>query len=279
MLEERKVLVKLNEYLEKNETVAIVTIVEAENSTPRGVGSMMLVDGKGDILEGTIGGGVLEQKSKKDAVDCIKKRKSSLIDYNLNIDSKTGNILPMVCGGKVSIFIKVYSSREKLIIAGAGHVAEKIVKMANILGYSITVLDSREERLNEELFPNVESLILGNIEENLKNIGIDDNTFIIIATHGHKYDQNVLEAVLKSNAKYIGMIGSKNKVKTTFNNLLEKGCTKEELLKVFTPIGLDLGGETPEEIALSIMSEIQAVKHGKDVPHLYKNRWNFETGK
>lgn len=275
MLEDKKVLSKLNQCLEKNESVAIITIVEAEGSTPRGVGSSMLVDEEGNILEGTIGGGVLEQKARKDAVNYIKKRQSSLIDYNLDRDSKTGNILPMACGGQVSLFIKVYSSREKLILAGAGHVAEKIAKMANILGYSITVLDSREERLNDQLFPNVENLILGNIVENLKKVDIDHNTFIIIVTHGHKYDQDALEVVLKSNAKYIGMIGSKNKVKTTFDNLLEKSSSKEDLSKVYSPIGLDLGGETPEEIALSIMAEIQAVKYGKEVPHLYKSRWEF----
>lgn len=275
MLEDKKVLSKLNQCLDKNESVAIITIVEAEGSTPRGVGSSMLVDEEGNILEGTIGGGVLEQKARKDAVNYIKKRQSSLIDYNLNRDSKTGNILPMACGGQVSLFIKVYSSREKLILAGAGHVAEKIAKMANILGYSITVLDSREERLNDQLFPNVENLILGNIVENLKKVDIDHNTFIIIVTHGHKYDQDALEVVLKSNAKYIGMIGSKNKVKTTFDNLLEKSSSKEDLSKVYSPIGLDLGGETPEEIALSIMAEIQAVKYGKEVPHLYKSRWEF----
>lgn len=275
MLEDKKVLSKLNQCLDKNESVAIITIVEAEGSTPRGVGSSMLVDEEGNILEGTIGGGVLEQKARKDAVNYIKKRQSSLIDYNLNRDSKTGNILPMACGGQVSLFIKVYSSREKLILVGAGHVAEKIAKMANILGYSITVLDSREERLNDQLFPNVENLILGNIVENLKKVDIDHNTFIIIVTHGHKYDQDALEVVLKSNAKYIGMIGSKNKVKTTFDNLLEKSSSKEDLSKVYSPIGLDLGGETPEEIALSIMAEIQAVKYGKEVPHLYKSRWEF----
>jgi len=275
MLEERKVLLKLNECLEINKSVAIVTVIRVEGSTPRGVGSMMLVDKEGNILEGTIGGGVLEQKAKKDAVDCIKRKESLLIDYKLDRDSKTGNVLPMACGGNVSLFIKVYNSRDKLILAGGGHIAEKIAKMANILGYSITVLDSREERLNSELYPGVHSLVLGNIVENLENMDIGDDTFIVIVTHGHKHDQDVLERVLKSNAKYIGMIGSKNKVRTTFENLLEKGYSKEELSRVYAPIGLDLGGETPEEIALSIMAEIQALKYGKEAPHLYKSRWEF----
>lgn len=275
MLEDRKVLHALNESLKNNKSVATITIVSSEGSTPRGVGSSMLVDEEGNILEGTIGGGALEEKAKRDAIYCIKRNKSLLIEYNLDRDSKTGNILPMACGGKVSLFIKVYNSQEKLILVGAGHVAEKIAKMASILGYFITVLDSREERLTSNLFPDVEYLILGDIVENLEKMEVDHNTSIIIVTHGHKYDQDALEVVLKSNAKYIGMIGSKNKVRTTFNNLLEKGYLKEELSKVYTPIGLDLGGETPEEIALSIMAEIQAVKYEKEAPHLYKSRWEF----
>lgn len=275
MLEDRKVLLKLKESLEKNKSVATITIIKAEGATPRGPGSMMLVDEEGNILEGTIGGGALEEKARKDAIDCIKRKESLLIDYNLDRDSKTGNILPMACGGKVSLFIKIYSSQEKLILVGAGHVAEKVARIAHILGYSITVLDNRKERVNGQLFPQTEDLILGNIVENLKKVDINNNTFIIIVTHGHKYDQDALEVVLESKAKYIGMIGSRNKVKTTFNNLLEKGYSKEDLSKIYTPIGLDLGGETPEEIALSIMAEIQAVKYGKEVPHLYKSRWEF----
>lgn len=273
---DRMILSKLNEYMNKSKPVATVTIVNTDGSTPRGIGSTMLIDEKGNLLEGTIGGGVLEEKAKKDVAKCIKNNKSLLIDYDLNHSSKDGNVLPMACGGKVSIFIKIYNSEEKLIIAGAGHVAEKVAKMANILGYSITVLDDRKERLNTRLFPDVDNLVFGNIVENLKNIDINVNTLIIIVTHGHKYDQDCLETVIKSDAKYIGVIGSKNKVKTCFNNLLRKGYSEEELSKVYTPIGIDLGGETPEEIALSIMAEIQAIKYDKKVPHLSDDRIGFD---
>ncbi|GFN36779.1 XdhC family protein [Tepidimicrobium xylanilyticum] len=272
MIEDRKILVRLNKCIEKNRSVATVTVVKAEGSTPRGVGSTMLVDEEGNLIEGTIGGGILEEKAKRDAVDCIRHKKSTLIDYDLDRSSRNGNVLPMICGGKVSLFIKVYISQEELIVAGAGHIAEKLCKIAHILGYSITVLDSRKERLTKELFPNVGNLIHGDIVDNINNLDINKNTYIVIATHGHKFDQDVLEAVVRSNAKYIGMIGSLNKIKTCFNNLMEKGFTEEELSKVYTPIGLDLGGESPEEIALAIMAEIQAVKYGKDAPYLYKSR-------
>ena len=275
MLEDRKVLLKLNECLEGNLSVATVTIVNTEGSTPRGIGSSMLVDGDGNILEGTIGGGILEETAKRDAADYINRKKSSLVNYDLGSDDQSENILAMNCGGQVSLFIKTYCGRDKLIIAGAGHISEKLSKMASILGYSITVLDNRKERINDNLFPEVENLILGDIVEKLKDISIDNNTYIIIVTHGHEDDQDVLEAVVHSDAKYIGMIGSKNKVKGNFDNLIKKGCRKEELSSIYSPIGLNIGGKTPEEIALSILAEIQAAKYDRQVPNLYKGRSEF----
>ncbi|MDD2481780.1 MAG: XdhC/CoxI family protein [Lutispora sp.] len=268
MVEDRKVLTKLNECIKENKSVAVVMIVDTGGSTPRGVGSLMLVDDKGNLLEGTIGGGILEEKAKSDAAKCIKEKKSVLLNYDLNSKSGNKDVLPMVCGGNAAVFIKVFTHRDRLVIAGAGHVSEKLSKLAKVLGYHITVIDDRRERLTSEIFPNVEDLILGNIPESLKSINIDGSTCVVIVTYGHKYDQDALEAVIKSNACYIGMIGSTNKVKTCFENMIAKGYTKEELSKVYTPIGIDLGGETPEEIALSIMAEIQALKHGKNVPHM-----------
>lgn len=275
MIEDRKILSKLNEFIEKNMPVAMITIISIDGSTPRGVGSTMLIDINGNLLEGTIGGGILEEKAKEDGIKYIKENKSGIIEYNLASSKKGKNNLPMTCGGNVSIFVKVYYSQENLIIAGAGHVAEKISKIANIMGYSITILDDRKERLTSKFFPNVDNLILGNIVENIEKINIDSNSLIIIVTHGHKYDQDVLEAVLRSDAKYIGMIGSSNKIRTNFKNLMEKGFTKEELSKVYTPIGIDIGGETPEEVALSIMAEIQAVKYNKLAPHLLQSTIRF----
>lgn len=275
MIEDRKILSKLNEFIERNIPVAMITIISIDGSTPRGVGSTMLIDINGNLLEGTIGGGILEEKAKEDGMKYIKENKSGVIEYNLASSKKGKNNLPMTCGGNVSIFIKVYYSQENLIIAGAGHIAEKISKIANIMGYSITILDDRKERLTSKFFPNVDNLILGNIVENIEKINIDSNSLIIIVTHGHKYDQDVLEAVLRSDAKYIGMIGSSNKIKTNFKNLMEKGFTKEELSKVYTPIGIDIGGETPEEVALSIIAEIQAVKYNKLAPHLFQSTIRF----
>ena len=152
MIEDRRIVLRLNEYMEKNESVAVVNIVSTNGSTPRGVGSTMLVDREGNLIEGTIGGGILEERARQDAVNCIENIENKLINYDLNNFPGNNKSLPMKCGGKVSIFVKIYNSREKLIIAGAGHVSEKISNLAKNLGYYVAILDDRKNRLNPKIF-------------------------------------------------------------------------------------------------------------------------------
>ena len=269
MMEDREILAKLMEYMDKNLPVATVTIVKAEGSTPREVGACMLVDGDGNLLAGTIGGGMLEVRAIKDAVKCIEEGKSKIIDYSLGLPAESEEVLlPATCGGRVSLFVKVYNSKERLIIVGGGHVGQSLARLATYMGYDVSVLDSREEILASDNFPEGVNLVLGDMVESLKKMNIDSHTYIVIATYAHMQDERALEAVIKSNAKYIGMIGSKNKVRTCFDNLLKKGFTQENISKVYAPIGLNIGGETPEEISLSIMAEIQAVKYNKEVYHM-----------
>jgi xanthine dehydrogenase accessory factor len=268
-MQDKKVLAKLMEFMENGLSLATVTIIKSEGSTPREIGATMLVDEQGNLLAGTIGGGVLEVRAIKDAVKFIQEKRSGVVDYSLGLPVESEEVfLPAACGGKVSLFIKVYSPKEHLIIVGGGHVGQSIAKLAAYLGYSVSVLDSREEVLAPKLFPDGVNLVLGDMVESLKNMDIDQNTYIVIATYAHAHDERALEAVVESNARYIGMIGSRNKVKTCFENLLKRGYKEETLSKVYAPIGLDIGGETPEEIALSIMAEIQAVKYNRDAFHM-----------
>jgi len=266
ILESYKVIEKLASMITKNEPVALVTIVESSGSTPRGPGSMMLVDRDGKLLEGTIGGGILEERAKRDAVECLRKKESKLFFYELNTDGKKS--LPMICGGSVSFFVEIFPSKKRLIIIGAGHIGEKLCKIANILGYTVIIIDDREDRATKENFSEATEILVGNVLEAVKKTLIDENTCIVIVTHAHKYDQAVLEAVIDSNALYIGMIGSTSKVRKCFDNLRKKGICDELISKVNSPIGLDIGGESPEEIALSIMAEIQAITYNKNLPHL-----------
>ena len=261
---EIKILKKLTEYIERGQEAALITVTKAQGSSPRGMGSRMLVDAQGKLIEGTIGGGAVEEKAKQDGAECIKRGISKSIHYELN-SSNSENALHMACGGNVDVFIKVFKGREELLVVGGGHIGVKLCQVAKILGYHVTIVDERKEYLNKDRFPDADELKVGNIGEILEKHPVSDKTSIVIVTHGHKHDQIALEKVIHSSARYIGMIGSKAKVSLCFKNMSDKGIAKELLSKVHAPIGLDIGGETPEEIAIAIMAQIQAVKYNKEV--------------
>lgn len=258
---EFKLIEKLNEYISLNKPVALVTIIDNVGSSPRKTGSMMLIDKDGNLVTGTIGGGKIEQTAKTDAKECIEKSISKTFNYKLTEEK---DALGMACGGSVSFFVKTFHIKDKLIIVGAGHICEKLVYFANAFNYEITIIDNREEFANKDRYPSVDHLLCGDIVEILKEQSIDENTSIVIITHGHLHDRASLKAVVSENYRYLGMIGSRAKLKSCFDTLVDEGISSKELKKVHSPIGLNIGGETPEEIALSIIAEIQSVKYNLD---------------
>ncbi|RKD32944.1 XdhC family protein [Thermohalobacter berrensis] len=261
---ESRVLEKLTEKVKDNKGAALAVITKVEGSTPREEGSMMVVLEDGTTY-GTVGGGKFELVVTKRAQKCIKKGKSQTFSFKLNDDKGS---LHMQCGGNADVFIKVFKPKDKLMIVGGGHIALKLYELGKTLNFFTVIFDDREEFCNSDRFPHADELILGNIEESLKNYNIDNNCYIVIVTRGHKYDEIALETVIETNAKYIGMIGSKNKTKYVMENLMNKGISKEKLEKVYAPIGINLGGDKPEEIAFSIMSEILLVKNNGTLDHM-----------
>lgn len=258
------VLEKTVELMKDGKEVALVTVISASGSTPRGAGTKMLISEDGSLY-GTIGGGSLEGRVIDISKEALKKGES--LRLNLSLDKED---LKMECGGAVQVFIDVHKTRPKLLIAGGGHVSLAIYKIASILDFHIAIFEDREELLTKERFPLATELILGDIKENLGKYPIDENTHIVIVTRGHEYDEESLESVIESSAKYIGVMGSKRKVETMMKNLQGKGLTDDLLSKVYTPIGLNLGGETPEEVAMSILSEILLVKNDGSPRHMKK---------
>lgn len=257
-----KIMENLSMCINQDQDVALVTVINTQGSSPGEVGSMMLVDGEGKLLEGTIGGGAVEEQAKKDSADCIKKGISKIIHYELDSGNSEGD-LHMTCGGNIDVFFKVFKYQDELVIVGAGHIGDKLSKIAHIMGYHITIVDERTEFANKERFPEADVLKVGDVAEVLHNHPVSDKTNVVIITHGHKFDQIALEKVIYSKARYIGMIGSKNKIAQCFKNMAEKGISKDLFSKVHAPIGLDIGGKAPEEIALAIIAQIQAVKYNK----------------
>lgn len=241
------------------EEAALATVISAAGSTPREEGAKMLVRADGSIM-GTVGGGAIEKAVIKEALDVIRKGKAKKLEYRLS----AGGELGMICGGDTEVFIEPITAAPALFVFGGGHIAVPLVKMAAIAGFKITVIDERPDFASAARFPDAAEVIVSEIPSAYARLNIDKGSYIVIVTHGHKGDEAALEGALKTSARYIGMIGSKEKNKAVFAHLLAKGFSQEDLARVHAPIGLHIKAQTPEEIAVSILAEIIGVKHSAD---------------
>lgn len=262
---EGKILKAVSSAVERGIETAVVTVLEVKGSSPGKEGSMMAVFSDGSIL-GTVGGGALEYEFIKEALKAIKENKSCEKSFEL---TEKGS-LHMKCGGFVRAYIKVFAKREKLLIMGGGHLGAELYTLGKFLNKYVVIFDDREEFANKERFPEADEIILGKMKETVKNYSIDENSYIIIVTRGHENDKECLKAILDKKVfpKYIGMVGSRGKVLSTYKELLDEGYLKEELKKIYSPIGLDISSSEPKEIALGIMAEITAVKNQKTGEHM-----------
>jgi xanthine dehydrogenase accessory factor len=253
---------RIPELIAQNKTVALVTVTSSKGSTPAKVGKEMLVDASGNI-GGTIGGGNLEYVAIKKAQACLDRNKSASFHYDLKKD------LGMECGGEADIFIKVYCPATQLVLVGGGHIGQALYKYAETLGYDVIVIDDREEVATRTHYPGAKKILVGNISEVCEKLSISpETTYVVIATHGHKCDEIALFHMIQKDPKYIGVIGSRNKVAAMMTHLQKKGIPQEKLDGVFAPIGIALGGGQPAEIAVSIISEILLVKNGGRIAHM-----------
>lgn len=262
---EGKILKAVSSAVEKGIETAVVTVLEVKGSSPGKEGSMMAVFSDGSIL-GTVGGGALEYEFIQEALKAIKENKSCEKSFEL---TEKGS-LHMKCGGFVRAYIKVFAKREKLLIMGGGHLGAELYTLGKFLNKYVVIFDDREEFANRKRFPEADEIIFGTMKETVKNYSIDENSYIIIVTRGHENDKECLKAILdkKVSPKYIGMVGSRGKVLSTYKELLDEGYSKEELKKIYSPIGLDISSSEPKEIALGIMAEITAVKNQKTGEHM-----------
>ena len=264
-MEDLKILNFIQDNIQNGIRCAIAIMTDSYGSSPRKEGTTMGIDENGNI-SGTIGGGVLEKEVIDRAIDAIKEGKNKLLTLELNDEGE----LHMQCGGKTDIYIKVFIPSDRIIIAGCGHIGKELYFLSDYLNFRTIMMDDREEFADECIFAHSEEVIKGDIYEKLKEIDITSNDYIVIVTRGHKYDQEALEAVVNSNAKYIGMIGSKQKIIHTLNSLTSKGITEEALNKVYAPVGLDISNGEPKEIALAVLGEILKVKNQGSGEHLKK---------
>jgi xanthine dehydrogenase accessory factor len=235
---------------------ALVTVTGFSGSVPREAGAKMLVFPNKEIF-GTIGGGRLEALAIDDAARALAEGKPRAASYELE-----PRALGMYCGGRVDVFIDVFCESLKLVILGGGHVGEKTSALAAFLGVPHWVVDDREEFASTARFPAARKVVVGPPDAAVKSLGVDENTAVAIVTRCHGFDLRCLTAALSTPAFYIGMIGSRTKVDRLFALCERRGLSPAEDARVRAPIGLDLGGSRPEDIALSIMSEIYQLRHG-----------------
>ncbi len=237
-------LKSLLEALDRGEPVALATIVEVEGASPAPLGAKIVVwpDGR---TAGTVGGGALEQRIVVEACAALQEGRSRLCHYALR--EAGPDAVGMLCGGDVRVFVEVHRLAPTLLLVGGGHVGQPLAEMARMVGFRVQVVDvdpARGAPASLDDWP----------------VGVD--TYVVIMTAEQNADEEALRRMVQRPAAYIGMIGSRRKVAVILQHLREEGVPEEALRRVRAPIGLDLGGRAPAEIALAVVAEMVAVRYG-----------------
>jgi xanthine dehydrogenase accessory factor len=249
---------------------AVAVITQTMGPAPRKAGSKMLVFPDGRIV-GTIGGGILENRVIKTAIQSLQDHQIRYLRFNLNNEKQPKNSkqenLGMICGGNMELYIEPILPEPRLYLFGAGHISQSLTQMAHLVGFEIIVIDPDKNYANRSRFPKpiAQQVIVSGFKKAIDTFHFDESTYIVILTRSHLGDTETLTACLEKNqpVAYLGMIGSAQKIKTVFAKLTKSGMPRKKLNLVHAPIGLDIGAQTPEEIAVSILAEIISVKYRK----------------
>lgn len=239
----------------------LVTVINVTGSTPAKIGMKMLVYSDGSIF-GTVGGGEVEKKII-DKIINTKPAEIGKFSFNLGNGFESTETTNMVCGGVQEVLIEPMFTGTPLYIIGGGHCGVALSNLASKTGFLVTVIDNRSEWANNKKHPNAINNICCDYSEIKNQINFPKDSFIVIMTHGHIHDKLILEQLIVKDYKYLGMIGSKSKVKIVLEEMIKKGFSKEKLKSIFSPIGLDISTHTPDEIAVSIVAQMIAVKNNK----------------
>lgn len=237
---------------------ALATIVRVNGSIPSFESSRMLVRDDGSIA-GTVGGGCVEAEVWAAAKDVMWSERPRSLNFNLNNDPSydTG----LICGGTLEIFVEPVLPAPQLVLFGGGHVSLALARMATQAGFEIDVADDRESFANRERFPMARD-VYTTFEDAFEKIRPTTSTYLVIVTRGHKDDMRVLEWAIGTEPRYIGMIGSQRKVVAIYRALEARGVPIETFARVHAPVGIEIGAQTPEEIAVSILAELVAERRG-----------------
>jgi xanthine dehydrogenase accessory factor len=260
--------------LERGEEVALITIVAAHGSTPQRVGAKMAVFADGRTI-GTIGGGCYEDDAFWKAKEALKHRQARLVKYDLADDFAED--AGLICGGQMQVYIEPVEPAPQLYVIGAGHVGQQVAHVAHSAGFQVHVLDDRAKFANHERFPDARSVTVDSVPDWLHRTELPVTAYVVVVTRGHRHDLDALRALAPRDLRYLGLIGSKAKIKRVYDALLAESMPPECLARVHAPIGLDIGAVSPEEIGISIVAELIAVRRGRIAePHVAaaSMRWN-----
>jgi xanthine dehydrogenase accessory factor len=250
---------------------ALATIVHTNGSIPSYESSRMLVAEDGSIA-GTIGGGCVEAEVWAAAKEVMQKEAPRKMVFNLNNEASYDNGL--ICGGTLEVFVEPILPQPMLYLFGGGHVSMAVAKAASAAGFAIGVVDDRETFANKERFPMAQE-IYSSYEDAFQKIHPNAASYLVIVTRGHKEDMRVLAWAVRTEARYLGMIGSKRKVLSVYKALENDGYKPEEFERVYAPMGLEIGALSPEEIAVSVAAELVAVR--RNAPNSAHKKLKYEA--
>jgi xanthine dehydrogenase accessory factor len=240
---------------------ALATIVQVRGSIPSFESAKLLVREDGSMV-GTIGGGCVEAEVWNAAREVIATEKPRHMHFSLGQDAAYDNGL--ICGGQLDVFVEPVVPQPAAYIFGAGHISKSLSKVADLAGFRTVVVDDREMFANRERFPEADEVHAGEYEDVFPKLPINETSYIVIVTRGHRDDMRVLQWAVNTNARYIAMIGSKRKVINVVRELEKEGIPASAFERVFAPMGFDIGAITPEEIAVAVVAEMIAVRRNPE---------------
>ena len=250
--EDQRLLQELTAAMGEGRPVVLATVVSTKRSVPRHAGTKMLVYADGS-LRGTVGGGAMESRVIDAAHDSMATGRTQLLSYEL-LDPERGD--PGVCGGEVQIYLEPYMPPHTVFVIGAGHVGKAVVELAHWLGYRTVISDDRADRVTGETMPLADERIAGNVAEALEAHPVTADTSIVVVTRDTGIDVAAIPLLLATPARYLGVMGSERRWLTTRRQLVDRGVPEADLDRIQVPVGIELGAETVEEIAVSILSQV-----------------------
>jgi xanthine dehydrogenase accessory factor len=264
---------EVDEAQKRGEAVALVTVIKTKGSTPQKAGAKMVVSRDGR-LRGTVGGGCVEAEILWKARQSMEKRRCEIVTYDYDADEDENGL---ICGGSVTVFIEPVLPAPRVFIVGAGHIAIPLSRIAKIAGFEVVIFDDRIKYANRERFPDAEVVEAGPVKDLVEKFSYGDNAYIVIITRGHALDEEALRCFIEHDSAYLGLIGSVTKTEKIYERLEKDGVPREKLNAVRSPIGLDLGGGSPGEIAVSIVAEMLMVRYQRSgKPMKFTERQEFQ---